>query len=85
MRVPFRKLHGLGNDDRYWDTHHHNLLSWAEWPMLAHPLCDRHRVVGADGMGSSIAVIARFTIRHVEGRPGEIDWPEVRTLGERAF
>ncbi len=52
MRLPFVKMHGLGNDFIIIDTRG---LDFELTPQLAADLCDRHFGVGADG------VLLRFT------------------------
>lgn len=51
MPLPFRKLHGLGNDYLFVDVHTDPALEHArDWPALSRAMSPRHTGVGADGI-----------------------------------
>lgn len=50
MRVPFTKMHGLGNDYVYVDLVTHDVPNDVDWHAIARRWSDRHTGIGGDGV-----------------------------------
>ena len=78
MRVPFRKMHGLGNDFVVIDRREAQLAAWAEMTgARAAALADRQTGIGCD----QLIVLERSTVADVRMRIYNPDGGEVESCG----
>lgn len=86
LKIPFSKLHGLGND---WIVVEHKQaggLPAQSWPEVARSVCDRHTGVGADGLIVAVELAGRRRPAHVhffnaDGSHAEMSGNGIRCVG----
>jgi len=90
MRIPFTKMHGLGNDYVYVNTFEVDLCD-VDVPELARHVSDRHRGVGSDGLiliapptdGGDADV--RMAMYNADGSRGEMCGNGIRCVAKYAL
>lgn len=86
MRVPFTKMHGLGNDYVFIDSDEYPVR---DAPALARAMSDRHRGVGSDGLilvsrATEVGDV-RMIMYNADGSRAEMCGNGIRCVGKLAF